>query len=176
MGSLPGPALAYFISSPARRAGWSHIWACEREPSWIRAPNSGFPVLKSWLILWLGLSTDNVVHEWLYIYAWLWEINSGIHLSLDFPGWQVQWIRTHLPTQGTGVWSLVWEDSTCIWATKLTYMLAESMCLEPCSTTREAAIMRSPRTAMKSSPCFQQLEKASMQQQRPSATKIKNNK
>ncbi len=29
-----------------------------------------------------------------------------------------------------------------------------------CSTTREAAIVRSPRTAMKSGPCLPQLEKA----------------
>ena len=30
----------------------------------------------------------------------------------------VQWLRMHLPMQGTLVWSLVWEDSTCPWATK----------------------------------------------------------
>ena len=30
----------------------------------------------------------------------------------------VQWLRFHLPMQGTGVQSLVWEDSTCSGATK----------------------------------------------------------
>ena len=30
----------------------------------------------------------------------------------------VQWLRIHLPTQGTQVWSLVWEDYTCQGATK----------------------------------------------------------
>ena len=31
----------------------------------------------------------------------------------------VLWIRIHLPMQGTGVPSLIWEDSTCRGATKL---------------------------------------------------------
>ena len=30
----------------------------------------------------------------------------------------VQWLRIHLPMQGTQVWSLVWKDSTCLGATK----------------------------------------------------------
>ena len=30
----------------------------------------------------------------------------------------VQWLRIHLPTQGTEVQSVVWEDSTCHGATK----------------------------------------------------------
>ena len=36
-----------------------------------------------------------------------------------------------------------------------------------CSTTREAAIVRGPRTAMKSGPRLPQLEKALAQKQRP---------
>ena len=36
-----------------------------------------------------------------------------------------------------------------------------------CSATREAAMMRSPRTAMKSGPRLQQLEKALAQKRRP---------
>ena len=31
----------------------------------------------------------------------------------------VQWLRVHLPMQGIQVRSLVWEDSTCLEATKL---------------------------------------------------------
>ena len=30
----------------------------------------------------------------------------------------VQWLRIYLPMQGTRVWSLVWEDSTCLGTTK----------------------------------------------------------
>ena len=30
----------------------------------------------------------------------------------------VQWLRICLPTQGTWIWSLVWEDPTCCWAAK----------------------------------------------------------
>ena len=43
----------------------------------------------------------------------------------------------------------------------------------PCSTTREATAMRSPRTAVKSSPRLPQLEKACMQQWRPNTAKKK---
>ena len=45
--------------------------------------------------------------------------------------------------------------------------------LSPCSTTREATAMRSPHTAMKSSPRSPQLEKAHVQQQRPNIAKNK---
>ena len=37
----------------------------------------------------------------------------------------------------------------------------------PCSTTREAAIVRGPRTVMKSGPHLPQLEKALVQKRRP---------
>ena len=42
-----------------------------------------------------------------------------------------------------------------------------------CSTTREAAIVRGPRTAMKSGPHLPQLEKALAQKQRPNTAKNK---
>ena len=42
-----------------------------------------------------------------------------------------------------------------------------------CSATREAAIVRGPRTAMKSGPCSPQLEKALTQKQRPNTAKNK---
>ena len=44
-----------------------------------------------------------------------------------------------------------------------------------CSVTREAAIVRGPRTAMKSSPCSPQLEKALAQKRRPNTAKNKIN-
>ena len=40
-----------------------------------------------------------------------------------------------------------------------------------CSTTREAAIVRGPHTAMKSGPCSPQLEKALAQKRRPNTAK-----
>ena len=42
-----------------------------------------------------------------------------------------------------------------------------------CSATREAAIVRGPRTAMKSGPCLPQLEKALAQKWRPNTAKSK---
>ena len=43
-----------------------------------------------------------------------------------------------------------------------------------CSTTREAAMVRGPRTAMKSGPRLPQLEKALAQKRRPNAAKNNN--
>ena len=45
-----------------------------------------------------------------------------------------------------------------------------------CSATREATIVRGPRTAMKSGPHSPQLEKALIQKRRPNTAKNKNNK
>ena len=42
-----------------------------------------------------------------------------------------------------------------------------------CSATRETAIVRGPRTAMKSGPCLPQLEKALTQKRRPNTAKNK---
>ena len=73
----------------------------------------------------------------------------------------VQWLRIHLPMQGTWVQSLVWEDPTCPRATKplchnywsphsraCEPQLLKSECLEPVVCTA----VRSPCTAMKSTP------------------------
>ena len=50
-----------------------------------------------------------------------------------------------------------------------------SLCVwSPCSATREAAIVRGPRTAMKSGPHLLQLEKALAQKRRPNTAKNKN--
>ena len=112
----------------------------------------------------------------------------------------VQWIRIHLPMQGTWVWSLVQKDSTCRGATKPescrlslrsrpweTQLLkpAHSRSLEP--RTNETTEARVPRTCapqqetppqweacggqLESSPISPQLEKACVQQ-RSSTAKI----
>ena len=103
-----------------------------------------------------------------------------------------QWLRICLPMQGTWVWALVREDPTCRGATKLmchNYWASRtrepqllkparhnywSLCTKsPCSATREATPVRSLLTTTKRSPCLPQLEKACVQQWRPSAAKNK---
>ena len=106
----------------------------------------------------------------------------------DAPGTSlvVQWLRIHLPMQGTRVQALVREDPTSRGATKPVHHNYWAFALEPsshnywsphawspCSATREATTMRSPRTATKSSPRSPQLEKARAQQRRPNAAKNK---
>ena len=98
----------------------------------------------------------------------------------------VQWLRIRPPVQGTRVWALVWEEAACRGATKPMHHNYWACALgpashnywsprtwSPCSATREATAMRSPRTSMKSSPCSPQLEKARTQQWRPNAVKNK---
>ena len=55
----------------------------------------------------------------------------------------VQWIGICLPTQGTGVQSLVQEDPTCLGATKPMRHNYWSLCAwNLCSTTREARVLQ----------------------------------
>ena len=56
----------------------------------------------------------------------------------------VQWFRICLPMQGTRVWSLVWKDATCHGATKpVCHNCWAHVPWSPCSTTRDAAAVRS---------------------------------
>ena len=97
----------------------------------------------------------------------------------------VQWIRIHLPMQGTRVWTLVLEDPTYRGATKpahpnfwtctlepLSHNL-EPVCLSLCSTTRGATAKRRPHTTMGKSHFSPQLEEAREQPRKPSAIKKK---
>ena len=84
-------------------------------------------------------------------------------LSLDFSGGPVVknlfcQCRRHAFNPWSG------KISTCTTTTEA--LAFQSLC----SATREATAIRSPSTAMKSSPCSQQLEKACSQQRRTSAT------
>ena len=75
-----------------------------------------------------------------------------------------------LPMQETLVRALVWEDPTChSWAREPQLLSLRIWSL--CSTTRDAAIVRGPRTAMKSDPSLPQLEKALTQKRRPNTAK-----
>ena len=92
-----------------------------------------------------------------------------------------QWLRIHLPMQGTWVRALVWEDPTCHGAIKPVRHNYWACCAlepvshnywahvpqlwsprasSPCSATREATAMRSSCTTTKSSPCSLQPEKS----------------
>ena len=79
----------------------------------------------------------------------------------------VQWLRACQPTQGTQVWSLVWEDSTCHRTTKSGYHNYWPWTLEAPSyncwahrssgrffETGEATTVRSPCTAAGEEPRF----------------------
>ena len=85
-------------------------------------------------------------------------------------------MRICLLMQGTQVRALVWEDPTCRRATRpIEPQLLSLRVWSLCSATREAAIVRGPRTAMKSGPRLPQLEKALAQELRPN-TAIKKKK
>ena len=78
----------------------------------------------------------------------------------------VQWLRIHLPMQGTQVQSLVQEDARCLGASKPvcrhSYRVHEPQSL--CSATEEATVMRSQCTSAGEYPLLPQPEKACMQQ------------
>ena len=78
-----------------------------------------------------------------------------------------QWLRICLPMQGTRVRALVWEDPTCRGATGPVSHNCWACVSGACAPQREAAIVRGPRTAMKSGPRLPQLEKALTQKWRP---------
>ena len=96
-----------------------------------------------------------------------------------------QWLRIHLPMQGTWVRALAQEDPTCRGATKPVRHNYWGCALEPVSHNywarvprarapqqRKATTMRSPCTATKRTPGSPHLEKACKQQRRPNAAKI----
>ena len=89
----------------------------------------------------------------------------------------VQWVRIHLPMQGTWVRSLVREDLTCHGPQllSLSSRAGEPQPLKPeCreSVRQEKPLQGEARVLqLDSSPCSPQLEKASAQQQRPRTAK-----
>jgi len=87
-----------------------------------------------------GLENNNLlcVRHWAVCFIKIISFNLQNRDSLV-----VQWLRIWLPVQGTWVRSLVLDDSTCCWATKV----REPQLLSSCS--REATAMRSPHPAMR---------------------------
>ena len=81
----------------------------------------------------------------------MWWFNY-IYLSIYIYGTSlvVQWIRICLSMQGTQVWSLVWEDSTCLGATKpMDHNYWSPRTYSLCSTTRGATSIRRLHTSVK---------------------------
>ena len=76
----------------------------------------------------------------------------------------VQWIRIHLPRQGTWVQSLVWEDYTCRWPTKPMYLgfraLLKAVYPGAHAPQRETTTIRSPCTATREQTRLQQVKKS----------------
>ena len=74
----------------------------------------------------------------------------------------VQWLRTHLPMEGTQVQSLVREDLTCHRATEPVYHNSRSLrILEP--------VLQNKRSLHNEKPAHCHYREARPQQQRPSA-------
>lgn len=72
------------------------------------------------------------------------KINQTVETSLV-----VQHLRTHLPTQGTWVWSLIWEQRSHMpWGSKPVLQV-----LSPLTTTTEDYVLQSPCSATVRSPC-----------------------
>ena len=123
----------------------------------------------SWLFL-LGLS--------LRITKMKWWVRFFLSPHSDFPGGAVDRNLSALARDigsisGPGRFHMPWSNEACAPQLRAhSLQLLEPMSLEPVlCNEREDTAMRSPCPATKSSPCSLQLEKAHMQQQRPSATK-----
>ena len=124
-------------------------------------------LLKSiWIVCHLGPCSMNILVHYLlvtYMHPFPLEYNSLRSVivgseSIIWASLVAQWLRIHLPMRGHG-----FEP----WSGKIPHAAEQlSLCI-----TREATTMRSPRTAMKSSPQSPQLERARVQQQRPNAAK-----
>ena len=92
--------------------------------------------------------------------------NAGEHFPVAQP------LQIHLPMQGTRAGSLVREDSTCHGATKPVRCHYWAYTLEPVLCNKRGHCSR-PMRHRKEQPCTMQLEKAHVQQQRPSMAKNK---
>ena len=104
------------------------------------------------------------IAKWKYL---LYIQTVPIHLNTKIWLLWWHWIRIHLPTQWTLIWSLVWKDSTYHRATKPMHHnywapdleTAYCSCWSPC-TRSLCSTRRRMHTTIKSSPCSLQLEKA----------------
>ena len=113
-------------------------------------------------------TSDRVCH----CYTSLLKLNSVLSERLS-PGTSldVQWLRIHLPMQGTQVWSLVWEDPTSHRATKPVHPDHWSVrTLERLLHSKGSRHSEKPGAAVEE-PLQVTLQTAGVRQWRPSAAK-----
>ena len=94
----------------------------------------------------------------IYILLWNWSVWASL---------VVQWLRICLPMQGTRFQFLVWEDPTCLGATK------PEFCNYWSPSAREPVLGNKRSHHNKEKAPLKQLEEASAQQQGPSTAKNK---
>ena len=117
-----------------------------------------------------------------------WKLNRWLKTSLV-----VQWLRIHLPMQGSRVWSLTREDPMCLGATKPmshnywasapepgthnswvhVLQLQKPEHLEPVLHKEKPPPWEAPTSRLERRPRSPQLEKAHVPQQRPGAIRSK---
>ena len=118
-----------------------YIWALILRAQVVGDPPSGSPLGEFQRSRWIGTEERRLKR---------WTSMAGSSLV-------VQWLRIHLPMQGTQVQSLAWEDRTCCGATNL------------CSETTEAHAFRAHALQQEQPPQWE----AWAPQQRPNMTKNK---
>ena len=129
-----------------------------------------------WMNWELGISRCKLLHiKWINNKVLLYSTGNYIQYPLinhnGGTSLVAQWLRIHLPMQGTQVepWSRKIPHAAEQLSPRAT--TTEPAChnywslsaYSPCSATREATAIRSLRTARKTSPCLPQLEKACTQ-------------
>ena len=88
----------------------------------------------------------------------------------------VRWLRIYLSMQGTWLPSLVQEDPICCRATKPVSHQLLSLCSRAMLCSKRSHCHEKPAHRNEEYPCSLQLEKACVQQQRPSTARSKINK
>ena len=122
-------------------------------------------------LLWYLDSTGHLKEILNFLF---WSVN--IHFSLNFHDYNIKWrgfpggaVVENMPANAGDTGSSPGLGRSYVprsgWAREP--QLLSLRVWSPCSATREAAIVKGPRTAMKSGPRLPQLEKALAQKRRP---------
>ena len=94
---------------------WQHIAESNLwKVTWFRSSHEGEP------LVFFKKGKESLKLHSLSLSLFLsspWDDTAGSQASTFLV---VQWIRMHLPMPGTCIWSLVWEDSACCGATRIT--------------------------------------------------------
>ena len=152
--------------------GWNNTTFIYKQHTYLTSGNwKTFLMLRKYLSFCLFFINHSIT---LNIKAMAQSINLELGSALVF-----QWLRICLPMQGTQIWSLVWEDSTCCRATKplrhnyiahVQQLPNYLHALEPMFYKRRHCSKKA-KHHNESSPFSPQLEKAHTQHWRPSRAK-----